>query len=100
MWLPARAAEQCRTSTIDAGDTAHGFGVTGSQPVPDSPYVFPTFKSSAVEERVLEVISVVAGPTVAHVHHVARFEPLVVADRGDGMEIGRASCRGRAGDLT
>src|ERR1017187_1677858 len=81
MRLPPEAAKHRRAGTLDRGDAAHRFRVTESQPVPYAPDIFPALEAGAVEERVLEVLGMIARPTVAHIYHVPRFKPLVVADR-------------------
>src|SRR5579859_6209313 len=77
--LPIAADQQAGKGALDAGDPAQRLGVARRQAVPDAPDVFPTFEPNAVEERLLQIVGVIAGPAVADVDHVSWLEPFVFA---------------------
>src|SRR5450755_1314092 len=73
--LPFRGAKKRGNGTLYGGDTASCFGITRSDPVPDSPNILPAFPAHAVEERKLQVAGFVAIPAIGNVDHVPRFHP-------------------------
>src|SRR5438094_434118 len=83
MRLPVRAHQQFRKLPLDARHAPQRLGVARRDLIPDAPDVLPAFVAHAVEEGVLQIIGLVAAPASADVDHVARLEPLELADAGD-----------------
>src|SRR5580658_9823692 len=80
--FPVGADQQIRELALDIGDSPQGFGIPWSDLVPDAPDVLPALVAHAVEERGLQIVGLVACPTIADVDHVAGFQPLQLADHG------------------
>ncbi len=81
--LPCSAGQEGRVLALDHGDAAQRLGVAWRQAVPDAPDVFPALETCAVEEGVLQIVSVIASPTAADIHHMPRLQPFIAADAGD-----------------
>src|ERR1700723_1836084 len=77
-WFPIFADQKRRDRPLESSDAPGGFAIARRDSVPDAPDVFPTLPSDSIEKRELQVVGLITIPTVRDVHHVPRFEPLIL----------------------
>src|SRR5208337_1922513 len=88
--FPTLTDEERRHDTLDGCDPSRCLAIARSHAVPDTPYVFPTLPTLAIEECKLQIVCLVAIPAVLDVDLMARFEPAISVDRGNELEFVRA----------
>src|SRR5579864_6467252 len=79
-WLPPAADQEWRQCAFDGCHSARSLGVARRDSVPDTPYVLPTLPANTIEEGKLQIVCLIALPTVRDVDHMPRFQPLVLVD--------------------
>src|ERR1700679_1213544 len=84
--LPVRTDEKGSNGALDGGDAARGLSSARRDAVPYAPYIFPALPAFAVEEGELQIIGLIAAPTVLDIDLVTRLKPAVAINCGNELK--------------
>ena len=80
-WLPIFTRQQIGKLPLQMRDSPQRLRIAVGDLIPNPPNVLPTHITHAIEERMLQVVGLIARPSVANVRHMPRLQPLLLARR-------------------
>jgi len=86
-WFPVLTDEQRSNAAFDCRYATSSFAIPRRDSIPDAPYILPTLPANAVEKCELQVVGLVAVPTIRDIDHVPGFEPFVAIHSGSKLEF-------------